>query len=169
MTELLNAALYEINTSRYSKRKAALELMAGHGRNRSTLEKFYEQIHLLDGSEKMVEHWGGGVTSYHCLLQEFAWPERAFDLVFGCWVLCYLSEADRHQAYAGMKRSLNYGGHLILFEPVLHEQTHCEEQRHSWKEQGMMIRKQLMYTRELESQGFDIIREHLWKKKGVVS
>ena len=42
MTELLNAALYEINTSRFSKKKAALELMAGIGRNRKTLEKFYE-------------------------------------------------------------------------------------------------------------------------------
>ena len=143
--------------------------MLALGGTEKTLEKYYEQIHLLDGSAKMAEHWGEGVTSYQCLLQNFAWPERAFDLVFGCWVLCYLPEADRPQAYAGMKRSLNYGGHLILFEPVLHEQTLCEEQRHSWKEQGMMIRKQLMYTRELEGQGFDIIRERLWKKKGVVT
>ena len=34
MTELLMEAIYLTKPSRYSKRKAALELMAGHGRNR---------------------------------------------------------------------------------------------------------------------------------------
>ena len=111
----------------------------------------------------MVEHWKEGITSYHCLLQDFDWPEQAFDLVFGCWILSYLSELDRQQAYAGMKRSLAYGGYLILFEPVLSEKAIVEEKRHPWQEQGMMIRQQLMYTRELESQGFVITNEHLWK------
>ena len=116
----------------------------------------------------MIEHWKEGITSYHCLLQDFDWPERAFDLVYGCWVLCYLSEPDRQQAYAGMKRSLASGGHLILFEPVLAKRAFSEEQRHPWQEQGMMIRQQLVYTRELEGQGFDIIHEVLWKKRGLI-
>ena len=117
----------------------------------------------------MVEHWKEGITSYFCLLQDFDWPEQAFDLVFGCWILSYLSELDRQQAYAGMKRSLAYGGHLILFEPVLSEKACVEEKRDPWQEQGLMIRQQLMYKGELESQGFDITKEQLWKKKGIVN
>ena len=67
-----------------------------------------------------------------------------------------------------MKRSLAPGGYLILFEPVLSKKDFVEERRHHWKEQGMMIRQQHVYTRELGSQGFSIINERLWAKKGML-
>ena len=51
-----------------------------------------------------------------------------------------------------------------MLEPVLPERTFVEEERHPWVEQGLMIRDQLLYVRELESQGFDIIFEKRWKK-----
>ena len=49
------------------------------------------------------------------------------------------------------------------------EEACVEEKRHPWQEQGMMIRQQLMYKGELESQGFDITKEQLWKKRGKVN
>ena len=71
---------------------------------------------------------------------------------------------DRGRLYAGIKRSLGIGGYLIFLEPVLDRRAFVEEERHPWVEQGLMIREELLYVRELENQGFNIIFEKRWKK-----
>lgn len=169
MTNLVVEAIYRTNPPRQGKRRAALELMAGDGRNAKTLLGFYEAVHMNDGAAKMAEQWPADIVKHLCLVQDLQWPPQAYDLIFGCWVLCYLSEPDRRALFAGIKDSMSLGGYVILLEPVLDERAIVEEERHPWLEQGLLIREQIQYYGELESAGFDVLYEHRWKRRGVAS
>ena len=89
---------------------------------------------MNDGAEEMVKDWSNDVIPYHCLVQELEWPQDMFDVVFGCWILCYLNRADRSAVMKGIRKSLKSGGHLILFEPILGPNATVLEVNHVWKE-----------------------------------
>ena len=101
------------------KKTKVLELMAGIGRNYEVLRNYFTNIEMLEQSESMYKHIHKSVHVRKVKIQEFKWPKEEYDCVVGVWCLCYLSTYEYGVQIKNIEESLQIGGHLILFEPVL--------------------------------------------------
>jgi SAM-dependent methyltransferase len=133
------------------RHRRALAVADGEGRNGVWLAEQGLEVTSLDASRvglakarKLAEKRGVDLTTVQTDLAEYAWPERAFDLVVGIFIQ-FADPPLRRAIFSGMERTLTPGGTLLL-EGYRPEQIGFGT--------GGPRQVEKMYTRELLQEAF---------------
>jgi SAM-dependent methyltransferase len=96
--------------------KNILDIGCGDGGDYKIFESMGAKVFGIDPSELMVEHAKNNVQGPENIqvgdYENIPFPDKSFDIVFGCFSLHYLDNFDK--AYEEMHRVLVHGGKLLL-------------------------------------------------------
>ena len=99
-------------------------------------------------------------------IQEFVWQEEYYDCVLGVWCLCYLNSKDKSRIVSKMESALQYGGHMILIEPVLGKNENVLERYHVNTKQQMIIRTEATYRNLFKEFQMHVLHSERYDKIG---
>ena len=109
--------------------------MAGNGRMKPVLKRFFKNIDMLEQSPEMTAEYLNDIEKYNIRIQDFEWMCNKYWCIYGCWCFGYLNDKEREDAIVGMNSALIDDGFLIFFEAVTKTDEKVEKRMHWWTAQ----------------------------------